>query len=114
MRGLQFSDLFTFTKIVRKMNIKEDIKGLMTDVTGKSDEEKAKAKERIQIDGIMLFVEHIGDAEQEVYKLLSDISGKTTKEIASSNIKDIMGIIEAIFNDPQFEDFFGQALKLMK
>lgn len=114
MRSLQFSDLFTFTKIVKKMNIREDIKALVTDVTGKSDEEKKKALGNIQVDLMMLFIEHISDAEKEVYKFLSDVTGKTPNEVAKMNIKEVMEIISAIFNDPQFEDFFEQAVNLVK
>lgn len=111
MRNLQTSDLFPLTRIIKKMNIKNDIKTLTKDITSLSDEEKLKAQDALNIDLVLLFIENIGNAEKEIYKFLANLSGKTEKEISEQRIAETISMIEAIFNDDQVGDFFGQALK---
>lgn len=111
MRKLKFGDLFTLTRIIKKMNIKEEIKGLITDVTNKTPEEKEKIQQNLQVELTMLFVEHLADAQQEIYKLFADVSEKSIGEVENMELKDVMEIVNSIFNDDQFGDFFGHALK---
>lgn len=111
MRSLQTSDLFSLTRIIKKMDIKNDIKALSKDITALSDEEKLKAKDSFNIDLMLLFIENIGNAEKEVYKFLASLSGKTEDEIAKQKITETIEMLEAIFDDEQFGDFFDTALK---
>lgn len=111
MRNLLTQDLFPLTRIIKKMNIKSDIKAIAKDLNGLSDEEKLKAKDSLNIDLMMLFIENIGSAEKEIYKLLANLSGKTEKEIAEQKLIETIDMLKAIFNDDQFDDFFGVAVK---
>ncbi|AGK97626.1 hypothetical protein [Clostridium pasteurianum] len=111
MRSLLTQDLFPLTRIVKKMNIKNDIKAIAKDLSGLSDEEKLKVKDSLNIDLMMLFIENIGSAEKEIYKLLSNLSGKTEKEIAEQKLIETIDMLKEIFNDDQFDDFFGVAVK---
>jgi hypothetical protein len=114
MRKLQFGDLFTLTRIIKKMNIKAEIKELITDISNKTPKEKEEAQQNLQVELTMLFVEHLGDAQQEIYKLFADISSQSISEVENMELKDVMEIVNSIFNDDQFSGFFGQALNSAK
>lgn len=111
MRGLNTSDLFALTRIIKKMNIKSEIKALAKDVTNLSEEEKIKAKDSFNIDLALLFIENIGSAENEIYKLLSGMSGKTVEEVSEQGLGETIKIIENIFEDEEIGSFLKQALK---
>jgi len=124
LRKLQSSDFFTFTRIIKKMGIREELKilakkaGDVQPPTGKmTDEERAVQLEKIkeiatnemQIEIIMIFIENISNAENEVYKFVADISEKTLKELKDLNV--FMESIQAIFEDETIKSFFKLALK---
>lgn len=111
MRSLKTSDLFSLTRIIKKMNIKAEVRALFKDITGLPEEEKVKAKDQLKIDAVFLFVEHIGDAEKEIYKLLADMSGKPVKEIGDQKLIETIEMIKTIFEDEEIEDFLETALK---
>jgi hypothetical protein len=111
MRNLKTSDLFSLSKIIKKMNIKEDIKALVKNVTGMKPEERQIAEQTMQTDLVMLLIENIGNAEKEVYKLLADISGKTVKEIEDMNIDNFINMIKEIFSQDGIGNFLSVALR---
>lgn len=111
MRNLKTSDLFTLSKIVKKMNIKNDIKSLAKDITGLTEDEKIKAEQTMQIDLVMLFVENIGSAEKEIYNLFADITSKTAKEIEDMDLDKFIELITELFKQDGISNFLSQALK---
>lgn len=111
MRNLKTSDLFTLSRIIKKMNIKEDIKLLAKDITGLSNEEKKKAEQSMQIDLTMLFAENIGSAEAEVYKLFADLTDQTVKDIKDMDLDKFIELIQEIFKQGNLGNFLSTALK---
>lgn len=111
MRKLETSDLFSLTRILKKMNIKDEIKSLVKDVTGLNDEEKKKAEQALQIELVWLFVENIGNAEKEIYKFLADLTGMKTEEIKHLEPNKFMALIEELFQQDSLGSFFSMALK---
>lgn len=111
MRSLKTSDLFALTRIIKKMDIKSDIKALTKDISSLSDEDKLKAKDALNIDLMLLFVENIGSAEKEIYKFLSDLSGVEAKEIENQSPIKTIDMIKSIFEDEEIGDFLKVALK---
>lgn len=93
------------------MNIKSEIKGLITDITGLSDAEKAKVKDSLNIELMLLFIENIGNAEKEIFKFLADLSGKTVKELENQKLGETVEMIKSIFTDEEISDFLKVALK---
>ena len=93
------------------MDIKEDIKALAQDMTGKGEEEKIKAEQTMEIDLMMLFAENIGSAEKEVYKLFADLTSKTSKEIEDMDLNEFMKIIKELFTQESMGNFLSTALK---
>jgi hypothetical protein len=111
LRNLITSDLFSLTRIIKKMNLKEEIKALAKDITGLSDKEKKKANEGLQAELVILFIENIGNAEDEIYKFLGNLSDKKPKEIAEQPPLETINMIEQLFSEENFGDFLSLALK---
>ena len=111
MRNLRTSDLFSLSKIIKKMNIKEDIKALVKNITNLNTEERKNVEKAMQIDLVMLFVENISTAEKEVYKLFADISSKSPKEIEEMGVSEFIELVQDLFNQEDIGDFLSMALK---
>ena len=93
------------------MNIKSEIKVLTKDISALSDEDKLKAQNALNLDLVLLFVENIGSAEKEIYKLLSDLSDVPAEEIADQSPTKTINMIQSIFEDEELGDFLNTALK---
>lgn len=106
MRKLQTRDLFGLMKILKKMNMKEEIKEL----TLKSKKGKKDSVENVQADLVMIFVEHIGDAEKEIYEFLGKLSDKTVQQIAEQSPVETIGMIKELFGQENFGSFLSNAL----
>ena len=124
MRKLQTIYFFAFTRIIKKMGIREELKSIAKNIAkiqpsiGEMTEEKRaeellKMKEiatnEMQVELIMIFVENVGNAESEVYKFISNISEKSIEELKDFTI--FMESIQAIFEDETIKSFFSLALK---
>lgn len=109
MRKLQSTDFFTFTRIIKKMGIREELKKIAKYVVLVKPDEKEVAINEMQIEIIMIFVENISNAEAEVYKFVSDISEKSVEELKDLNV--FMDSIQTIFADETIKSFFKLALK---
>ncbi|AAK78044.1 hypothetical protein BJV85_000100 [Clostridium acetobutylicum] len=110
MRNLKTSDLFSLSRILKKMNIKDELKRLAANITG-TPKERKKAEKELEIDMIMLFIENISNAEQETYKFLADLSGKTPQEISEQAPKETISMIKEVFSKEGFNDFLSLASK---
>lgn len=111
IRKLITSDLFKMSRIIKKMGIKKDIENLARDTSGLSDAAKKKAEQQLEIDLAMLFVENIGNAEQECYKFLADLSGKKPEEIEKQPPEDTLNMLDELFQQEGFGSFFSTAVK---
>lgn len=111
IRKLITADLFRMSRIIRKMDIKKDIEGLARDTSGLNDTAKKKAEQQLKIDFAMLFVENIGNAEQECYQFLADLSGKKPEEIEKQPPEDTMNMLDELFKQQGFGSFFSTAVK---
>ena len=110
-RNLKTSDLFVLSRILKKMNIKDEIKGLAKDITGATVKAKKAAEQGMEIDLTMLFVENIGNAEPEIYKFLGSLSGKKAQEIADQSPADTINMVKELFSQEGFTDFLSLASK---
>jgi hypothetical protein len=111
MRKLKTSDLFSLSRILKKMNIKEDIKKLAKDITGATPEEKKKAEQGMEIDLAMLFVENIGLAEREIYKFFADLTGEAASNIENMDLDKFIDLVKELFNQDGFASFLSVVSK---
>jgi len=109
LRKLESPDFFAFTRIIKKMGIREELKKLAKDVSEVKPEEKEIKINEMQIEILMIFVENIASAQNEVYKFIADISGKSFDELKDLDV--FMESIQEIFKDETIKSFFKLALK---
>jgi len=111
MRSLETRDLFSLSRILKKMNIKDEIRGLAKNVSGMAKEDKKKAEQTMQVDIMMLFVENIGSAEKEIYKLLGDLTDKKVTEIENMKMTEFMDLFKELMEQEGVGSFLSTALK---
>jgi len=104
MRGLKTSDIFNFSKLVKKMELKEDMRKVLSEI------QEGNAT-RVGLDLIMLVLENLSNAEREFYLFISAIVDKTPEEVGELPLEEIIEICTTIFKDPNFASFFKFAAK---
>lgn len=100
MRNLGFKDIFTVSRILKKMNIKFEYQPGM--------DEKAIGTLFIQS-----FIESIGSAEAEVTAFLADLKGLNVEEIKNLSLDDTFDMIMEFKDLPDIQNFFTRVSKLM-
>lgn len=101
MRNLQARDLFTFSKMITKMELKEQFKGML-DPQNKVDGKP----QNLGIDVIMLILENVSLAENEFYEFIAPIAEKTPEESKEMPFKELKQLFANILNDADFASFF--------
>jgi predicted transcriptional regulator len=111
MRNHKTSDIFSLSRIVKKMDIKKQIAEVAKDVTDYSAEDKTKAETTMQASLVLIFVENIGSAEKEIYNFLADVTDSTAKEIEDMGIPALMALINDLLAQDGIGGFLSSALK---
>ncbi|MCD2345819.1 hypothetical protein [Clostridium guangxiense] len=119
MKELSFEDVFTISKIIKKMNIRKEIKGCINDIKPalSGDENKEDHEELVEslgIDMALLFVENIPSAEKEVYSLFSNLTEKKTEEVKKMKATEIFEMVKNWFTNEDMKKVFSTALNLKK
>ena len=91
------------------MGIREELKTLAKKAADVKAEDHDAAVNEMQIEIIMIFIENVGNAENEVYKFVADVSEKTQKEL--KDLDTFMEAIKSIFADDTIKSFFTLAIK---
>ncbi|MDQ0417924.1 hypothetical protein J2Z48_002108 [Croceifilum oryzae] len=104
MRELQLEDLFKFTRILRKLDIKKEIQSLdfqnvENDSTG------------IGIQVFWLLLENSDKAEKEVYEFLASVAGVTPQEMKTMSLSQLGELIQEFQKIPGLANFFRSAFK---
>jgi len=103
---------FPLLKLVNKLGIKEDIRSLMEDVSGKSQEEKEIIQKEKGYDLMFVFLEKLAGAEKETFDFLSVYLEKSIEEVKQMDILEIGETFKNLFADEKFKVFFQKAMKL--
>lgn len=118
IRGLEFGDLFTAVKIVKKVNIKSFVREFgSVDKEGKSKEEIKKIQNEKGFDFFMHILENMDAAEVEIMKLMADISGLKIEDIKKLKLHELKEFYDKLIAaNPIHElvSFFKQAMGSMK
>jgi replication fork clamp-binding protein CrfC len=101
MRNLVLKDAFAVSRILKKMQIRPEVK-------------EGTTQEQVGADLIFKFVENIGEAEEEVTALLADLKGVNPEELANMDFEEVANLIEDFKNLKGLQSFFQQVGKLMK
>lgn len=106
MRNIKTTDLFSLSRILKKMDLKEELKTLDIDLESK---DKTTISNSMLVEIMYLFVENMGSSEEEIFKFVSSIS-----EVKEDDLKDnpdlFMDNLKGIFTSEGFSKLFPSAL----
>jgi hypothetical protein len=125
LRELTADDMFPMFQIISKIGIKEfkscfeseSVRKLVAEVSsGESggDELKAAVGVTVVLDIASVILSNIGNCKDDIYQLLSQLSGIKTKDIAKLPMSVFMGMIIDVIKKKEFSDFFQDAVKLFR
>lgn len=103
IRKLKAPDLFTFSKMLNKMGLREDISNLLK---APKEEDEKETGGIIVIKLVILLMENLYKAETEFYEFVSPVIEKSVEEIREMDLKEIKEIINAIIKDEGAMSFF--------
>lgn len=118
LRDLQGRDVFAFSRIISKIGFKEfrtalesaDVKAAIT-----QDSENTEAVGlAVAMDIAGIIMEHLPDAEAEIYTFLASLSGKKREEVETMSMLDFVSMVTDVFKKPEFRDFTKVASKFAK
>ena len=125
LRELTADDMFPMFNIISKIGIREfkscfeseHVKKLVADMTSgntSKDDLKATVGVTVAFDIASVVLSNMSNCKEDIYLLLSQLSGKTTKEIGKLPMATFMEMIIAVIKKKEFADFFQAAVKLFK
>ena len=125
LRDLTADDMFPMFQIISKIGIREfkscfeseSVKKLVAEMTsGKAskDELKATVGVTVVIDLASVILSNPSSCKNDIYLLLSQLSGMTTKDIAKLPMTTFMEMIIDVIKKKEFTDFFQAAVKLFR
>lgn len=110
IRKLNGNDIFKMSKILKKLDLKEELKAMFTISTG---EELELLQAQIGTMAITTIFENLHKAQDEVNDFLGGLCGCTGKEFGDKDIVEIAQFINEFKNNNDLNDFFGALGQLM-
>ena len=125
LRDLTADDMFPMIQIISKIGIREfkscfesdNVKKLAAEITsGKAskDELKATVGVTVAFDLASVILSNLPNCRDDIYLLLSQLSGMTAKEVAKLPMMTFVEMIIEVIKKKEFADFFQAAVKLFK
>ena len=125
LRDLTADDIFPMFQIISKIGIREfkscfeseNVKKLVAEMTsGKESQENLKATVGVTVafDIASVILSNLSNCKDDIYLLLAQLSGMTTKAIAALPMMTFMEMIIDVVKKKEFKDFFQAAVKLFK
>lgn len=108
MKKLSTLQGFKLIKILKKLDIKDELRELSKNANKKG---KKDTVENVQMEIAFLLVEHIPDAQKEICEFLGDLVGKTEKEIEEQELQETIKIITDLLSQEGMGSFLTSALK---
>ena len=124
LRNLRADDMFPMFQIISKIGVKEfkscfesqDVKKAMADMASgdKNQADLTSVGMAVAFDLAGLVVSNLASCKTDIYLLLSQLSGMTTKQIADLPMVTFMEMIIDVIRKDEFKDFFQAVSKLFK
>ena len=125
LRDLIANDMFPMFQIISKIGIKEfkscfeseSVRKLVAESANgdaSQDELRATVGVTVAIDIASVILSNIGNCKDDIYQLLSQLSGKSVKEIGKLPMMTFMGMVIDVIKKREFADFFQDVVKLFK
>jgi hypothetical protein len=112
--ALTVKHLFPFLKLMKALQIKDEMKNIMSnrvDVSGLSDEEKETVMQDKGIELMFGLIEKMPNAEKEIKTFLSIYAEKSLDDIEALPVEAFIELVKQLFREPAFKSFFTQAAK---
>lgn len=123
-RKLTAVDIAPMCKVISKIGINEFGKCFGADsvksIISKSTNSKVKNKDsavigfQVMIEIANVIISHIPDCENEIFALLSDVTGLSIDTIKDFDIATFTQMLIDFVQKEEFKDFFGVVSKLLK
>ena len=112
MRKINTSDVFKFSRIIKKSNVKENIAKAIDEIDAKN---KAKITEKAGIKVMIALFESCGEpgVESLIYDLIGGIAEINPDTIAEQPFEDNFEILKQISRENNMMNFFKQASQLV-
>ncbi len=122
LRKLSSKDVFIFSTILKQIGYAElkecfhsaEVKKLIAKMPGASAGAIDEIGLSIMLDISTVVISNLASAEESIYQLLSNLSGKTKTEIANLDAEVFMAMIVDVFKQDGFRNFFKVVSKLFK
>ena len=122
LRKLSSKDVFIFSTILKKIGYAElkecfnsaEVKKLIAKMPGASAGAIDEIGLSIMLDISTVVISNLASVEESIYQLLSNLSGKTTAEIADLDAEVFMAMLVDVFKQDGFRNFFKVVSKLFK
>ena len=123
LRNLTADDMFPMFQIISKIGVKEfkkcfesaDVKKAVKGMASKDDQvDMTAVGMAVAFDLAGLIVSNLPNCKDDIYLLLSQLSGKKVKEIASLPMVTFVEMVIAVIKKEEFSDFFQAVSKLFK
>ena len=114
MRNLQFQDVFTMSKIIKKTGIKNEVKDIFIDTENRTGKHNNEITQEQGLQLSLLLFENLHYAEDEIFEFLTDLSGIKSEKLKKLSIGETIELFKAFGKLEGLENFFASAAKLMK
>lgn len=126
LREMTADDVFPMFKIISGIGLKEfrvvfesdDVKAAIAAMTGsKTEEDKPNAAAigiTIAVNIADVIFSNLPKCKDDIYKLLSGLSGMSMEEIATLPMAEFMNMVVDTIKKEEFKDFFQAAARLFK
>lgn len=124
LRQLTADDIFPMFQIISKIGVREfkscfeseEVrKAIMDMASGAKDQANVSAVGlTVAVDIAGVIISNLYKCKDDIYQLLSQLSGMKTKEISSLPMTTFLEMIVAVVKKEEFKDFFQGVTKLLK
>lgn len=121
LRKMTSADIFPVCTIIKKIGVNE-IKGIMnspemmklvTQTSGNKNQAETLGF-NFMMDLAIIIVGNLPNCENEIYKFLASMSGKSEKELREISPADFLALVLAVIRHEDFKDFFVRASQSLR
>ena len=114
LRSLKADDIFQFVKLINKIGYKEmkgcfkkqEVREAISGTVSGKEADLSAVGMTVMLEIVGLILEHLPDCKNEIYALLSGLSGKAQTEIAEMPSGVFMQMVMDVIRKDEFRDFF--------
>ncbi|MBU5485961.1 hypothetical protein KQI86_16695 [Clostridium sp. MSJ-11] len=99
--------MFKLLKVVKKIGILDEVKGMFKTVKGKTEEEISQMQEELGMDIVLKMVMGLTEAEDEFYEVIASIKEIDQKQARELDFEETIEILKELFRSEVFKGFLS-------